>query len=246
MESFDTGTRLAWSSKRLVIVADNSLIVEAIRIGFRKSGEFKLIGHADGRRTSAATVLGAEPDVILLDDMDRSERAIELIREIRGESDAVTVIALSLKIDPAWLNRLWSAGATAVVSKATQPIALATLVRETMNGHIYHRPAVASATESAVTVSAGEDLPLTGREIEILKLVAAGFTNGDIARRLWVTEQTVKFHLRNVYRKLNVTNRTQASHIAYLKGLVGSQPEAPAAAQPDVPVGAKPELIIAS
>ena len=93
MESFDTGARLAWSSKRLVIVADNSLIVEAIRIGFRNSGEFKLIGHADGRRTSAATVLGAGPDVFLLDDMDRSERAIELIREIRGESDGVTVIA---------------------------------------------------------------------------------------------------------------------------------------------------------
>ena len=63
------------------------------------------------------------------------------------------------------------------------------------------------------------DLPLTGRELEILKLTAAGFTNGDIARRLWVTEQTVKFHLRNVYRKLNVTNRTQASHIAYVKGI---------------------------
>ena len=111
-----------------------------------------------------------------------------------------------------------------------------------MNGHIYHRPAVTSATEPVAAVSPGADLPLTGREIEILKLVAAGFTNGDIARRLWVTEQTVKFHLRNVYRKLNVTNRTQASHIAYLKGPRRLRPEAPApaAAEPDVPVGAKP------
>jgi DNA-binding NarL/FixJ family response regulator len=246
MESFDTGAPLAWSSKRLVIVADNSLIVDAIRIGFRKSGEFKLIGHADGRRTSAATVLGAQPDVILLDDMDRSERAVELLREIRGESDAVTVIVLSLKIEPAWLDRLWNAGATAVVSKATRSVALATLVRETMNGHIYHRPAAADAAGPVATVSPGVDLPLTGREIEILKLVAAGFTNGDIARRLWVTEQTVKFHLRNVYRKLNVTNRTQASHIAYMKGLVGSRPEPPVGAQPDVRVGAKPELTVAS
>jgi DNA-binding NarL/FixJ family response regulator len=247
MESFDTGGRLAWSSKRLVIVADNSLIVEAIRIGFRKSGEFKLIGHADGRRTSAATVLGAEPDVILLDDMDRSDRAIELIREIRRGDDTVTVIALSLQIDPAWLDRLWSAGATAVVSKATRPVALATLVRETMNGHIYHRPASASGANAPLaTVTPGEDLPLTSREIEILKLVAAGFTNGDIARRLWVTEQTVKFHLRNVYRKLNVTNRTQASHIAFVKGLVGSRPEPSTVAEPEPPVAAQPELTVAS
>lgn len=240
MELFDTGAPSAWSSKRLVIVADNSLIVEAIRIGFRKSGEFKLIGHADGRRTSAATVLGADPEVILLDDMDRSDRAIELIREIRGEDGAVSVIVLSLQIDPAWLDRLWAAGATGVISKATRPVALATLVRETMNGHIYHRPSTASGiADSAATVAASQDLPLTGREVEILKLVAAGFTNGDIARRLWVTEQTVKFHLRNVYRKLNVTNRTQASHIAYVNGLVGSRPGPPVVSQPEQPVVAQ-------
>jgi DNA-binding CsgD family transcriptional regulator len=66
-----------------------------------------------------------------------------------------------------------------------------------------------------------EDFPLTERELEILRLVASGSTNGDIARRLWVTEQTVKFHLRNIYRKLGVANRTQASHFAHVRGLVG-------------------------
>jgi DNA-binding CsgD family transcriptional regulator len=67
------------------------------------------------------------------------------------------------------------------------------------------------------------DLPLTGRELEILQLVASGSTNGDVARRLWVTEQTVKFHLRNIYRKLDVANRTQASHFAHVNGLVKAQ-----------------------
>ena len=244
MEATDTGPRLAWSAKRLVIVADNSLIVEAIRIGFRRNGEFKLIGHADARRTSAPTLLGAEPDVILLDDMDRSERAIELIRELRAQAGGVTVIALSVQTEPAWLGRLFDAGADGVISKATQPIALATLVRETMSGHIYHPPATADRRAEPPAVPAGEDLPLTARELEILKLVASGFTNGDIARRLWVTEQTVKFHLRNIYRKLEVSNRTQASHIAYVRGLVGSGPEPQVATEPD-PVAA-PELSFAS
>jgi DNA-binding NarL/FixJ family response regulator len=233
MESFDTGPGSARSSRRLVIVADNSLIVEAIRIGFRKNGEFNLIGHADGRRTSAATIMGAEPDVVLLDDMDRSERAIDLIRELRAENDSVALFALSLQTQPAWLDRLFDAGVTGVISKATPPAALATLVRETMNGHIYHRPPAASgAVEAAQTGMPEPDLPLTGREVEILKLVAAGCTNGDIARRLWVTEQTVKFHLRNVYRKLNVTNRTQASQIAYVKGLAGGGPARPVVVAP--------------
>jgi DNA-binding NarL/FixJ family response regulator len=246
MEVSDAGPRLAWSSKRLVIVADNSLIVEAIRIGFRRSGEFKLIGHADARRTSAATVLGAEPDVILLDDMDRDERAIELIRELRAANDAVTLIALSVQTEPEWLERLFDAGATGIISKATRPVALATLVRETMNGHIYHRPATPGRRDQpASPVACGEELPLTARELEILKLVAAGFTNGDIARRLWVTEQTVKFHLRNVYRKLNVSNRTQASHVAYVKGLVASPAEPAVAAGPGSAVVSS-ELTVAS
>jgi DNA-binding NarL/FixJ family response regulator len=221
------------SMRRLVIVADNSLIVQAIRIGFRQSGGFNLVGRADGRRVSAETIVDARPDVILFDDMDRSERALGLIREIKAKNDAVTVIVLSVHLDPTWLQRLFDAGATGVISKATQPVALATLVRETLNGHIFHRLASAdAAAEPVPDAAAGEELPLTARELEILKLVAAGFTNGDIARRLWVTEQTVKFHLRNVYRKLHVTNRTQATRIAFVRGVTSLAPEPALAAEP--------------
>ena len=61
---------------------------------------------------------------------------------------------------------------------------------------------------------------LSARELEVLRLVAAGSTNSDIARKLWVTEQTVKFHLSNIYRKLEVGNRTEASHYAHVNGLL--------------------------
>jgi DNA-binding NarL/FixJ family response regulator len=234
IESSDLGQGSVRSFKRLVIVADNSLIVEAIRIGFRQTGEFVLVGHADGRRASAETIVGAAPDVILFDDMDRSERALALISEIIAKNDAVAVIVLTVHMDHAWLQRLFDAGAIGAISKATQPVALATLVRETVNGHIYHRLEAVSPAASAASPATSaapdpdpdpdpvDELPLTARELEILKLVAAGFTNGDIARRLWVTEQTVKFHLRNVYRKLQVTNRTQASRVAFARGVTGA------------------------
>jgi DNA-binding NarL/FixJ family response regulator len=207
--------------RRLVIVADNSVIVQAIRIAFRQSGEFKLVGWADARKTTAGPILGTHPDVIILDDMDHSQRMLELLREIRAQDDDVALLVLSLDLDSHWLSRVFSAGATAAISKATQPLALATLVRETIDGHIVH-PAPAgtpSAAEPGRSVAA--DLPLTTRELEILELVASGATNGVIARRLCVTEQTVKFHLRNIYRKLDVANRTEASHFAHVKGLVG-------------------------
>jgi DNA-binding NarL/FixJ family response regulator len=216
--------------RRLVIVADNSLIVEAIRIGFRKSGEFKLLGQADGRTTSAQVVTGAEPDVVLLDDMDRSQRALELTREIKAADPRVAVIVLSVHMDADWLEQLFDAGATGTISKATHPLALATLVRETLNGHVFHgRPP--GSPSSAARPAAAEDLPLTDRELEILQVVAAGLSNGEVASRLWVTEQTVKFHLRNIYRKLDVANRTEASHFAHVNGLVRLPG---AAAQPSV------------
>jgi DNA-binding NarL/FixJ family response regulator len=206
--------------RRLVIVADNSLIVEAIRIGFRASGEFKLVGYANGHTTTARTILGAHPDAILLDDMDHSQRSIELMRSIRNEDETVAVLMLSVQLGQDWLDEVFGAGATAVISTATQPAALATLVRETLNGHIVHRPSQTTPPAERTRAIDAEDLPLTRRELEILLLVASGSTNGAIAQRLWVTEQTVKFHLRNIYRKLNVANRTQASHFAHARGLV--------------------------
>ena len=210
--------------KRLVVVADNSLIVEAIRIGLRASGEFNLLGHANARRTSVRTIVDAEPDVVLVDDMDHSELAVSLIKAIKEENEAITVLVLTVRMDSEWLDQVFEAGASGAISKAIQPVALSTLVRETLDGHVIHvgsRPA--SGTKQArlrAHAVAVEDCPLTTREIEILQLVAAGSANGEIARRLWVTEQTVKFHLSNIYRKLEVGNRTQASHYAHVNGLV--------------------------
>ena len=221
LQATSTSAGVASALPRLVIVADSSLIVEAIRIGLHRSGEFNLVGHADGRRTSSRILAATKPDVVLLDDMEQSDRVIELLGEVRSEDKRVMLIVLSLAMDGDWLDRLFGAGATAVISKATHPGALARLVRETLNGHVFHRHspvlgAIGQATAGAVL----GDLPLTGRESEILRLVASGSTNGDVARRLWVTEQTVKFHLRNVYRKLGVANRTQASRFAHVNGLV--------------------------
>jgi DNA-binding NarL/FixJ family response regulator len=216
----DPDVRHASTMRRLVIVADSSLVVEAIRIGFRKSGEFRLVGYANGRTTTAGAILSAAPDVILLDDMGRSSRALELLRALRAEDQDVAVFVLSMQIDSEWLGRAFEAGATAVIAKATRPTALVTLVRETLSGHIVHRPAPDPPAASCDAI-AESSLPLTARELEILRLVASGSTNGAIACQLWVTEQTVKFHLRNIYRKLDVANRTEASHLAHVKGLLG-------------------------
>ena len=89
-------------------------------------------------------------------------------------------------------------------------------MREIVRGNVFH------AFASGVTRSVPKQHELTPRELEILQLASSGNSNRGIAERLWVTEQTVKFHLSNVYRKLGVSNRTEASHLAHMDGLVTS------------------------
>ena len=121
-----------------------------------------------------------------------------------------------------WLQRAFEAGANGAVSKSVHPTALASLVREAVNGHIAHAPArLRSAGAPPMTV-ADNHSSLTGRELEILRLVASGATNGVIARQLWITQQTVKFHVSNIYRKLDVANRTEACHYAHVNGIAAT------------------------
>jgi DNA-binding NarL/FixJ family response regulator len=209
--------------KRLVVVADNSLIIEAIAIGLRRSGEFSVHSHVDGQTASARTILDAGPDVVLIDDIGQSPQVVDLIRQLKAEQDRIAVIVLTLAMDPEWLDDIFDAGATGAISKATHPLALTTLVRETVNGnvvHVYKR--LSRGRDSRITAVAVDGISLTPRELEVLQLVASGSSNGEIAQALWVTEQTVKFHLSNVYRKLEVGNRTEASHYAHVNGLVGA------------------------
>jgi DNA-binding NarL/FixJ family response regulator len=226
-----TGLAISQLPMRLVIVADNALTIQAIRAGLRGNSAFTLVGHADPLRTSARVIVGVRPDVVLLDDMDRCDQAIDLIRELSSEDETVRVIVLSSELDEPWLARLFDAGATGAISKETHPRVVGMLLSETLKGHVFHRfacmrPSDAHAYGGATThrLLASEKLRLTSRQLEILRLVAAGSTNSDIAQRLWVTEQTVKFHLRNIFRKLGVANRTEASHVAHVNGLVSDAP----------------------
>jgi len=207
--------------QRLLVVADNSLILGAIAIGLRESGEFKLLGHVDEGMPSWRRIVDAAPDVVLIDDMDRGGSLLDLVRQIKGESPRTAVIILTMAMDADWLDTVFAAGAVATISKAAHPMALATLVRETVSGHVlYRHPRSDDPPQTEPAAASTDEQALTARELEVLRLVAAGATNGEIARSLWVTEQTVKFHLSNVYRKLDVGNRTEASHYAHVNGLL--------------------------
>jgi DNA-binding NarL/FixJ family response regulator len=207
--------------KRLLIVADHSLVAHAIRLALKQTAGFQVAGVIDGRMTARDALMDLRPDVVVVDDMhDRaSDEAhygtypLARLREAAEHVPESRRLLLTTRMDEDWLNAAFEAGAEAVLSKSMHSVSLGTMLREVVRGNVVHR---FERRAPAVVV----DCPLTLREKEILGLVAGGATNGDIARMLWVTEQTVKFHLSNTYRKLGVANRTQASHYAHVNHLV--------------------------
>jgi DNA-binding NarL/FixJ family response regulator len=200
--------------QRLFIIADHSMVVQAIRLALRQTAGFQVVGFVDGRGPVVGALTQQQPDVVLVDEMQEREHALARIREVQDELPAATTLLLTQSKDGDWMEDVFAAGADAVLAKGIHPVALGTLLREICQGNVIQR------FRSRRPEVAVESCPLTDRELEILRLVAEGYTNGRIARELWVTEQTVKFHLSNTYRKLGVANRTEATRYAHLHDLV--------------------------
>jgi DNA-binding NarL/FixJ family response regulator len=156
-----------------------------------------------------------------VDEADGSELTLALIRAL-ADRGHIGVVLLALALDGEWVRGALNCGARAVIAKSVHPAALATLIREAIAGHIFHAPRLLAPARPVAPPSGADHASLTEREREILRLVSSGATNGVIARELWITQQTVKFHVSNIYRKLGVANRTEACHYAHLNGIVPS------------------------
>ena len=155
--------------------------------------------------------------------MQSREGTIARIGEIRAALPAAKIVLLPARMEPAWLAEAAGAGIDAAIAKTFRLEGLGALVREVAAGNVYHAFGATHAAPAPVPAPAGMPT-LTDRELEVLRLVAAGAPNSRIAAQLWITEQTVKFHLSKVYRKLGVSNRTEASHHAYVHGLLETRP----------------------
>lgn len=196
--------------KQLVIVADHASIARSIRLALRHTAGFRLAGFLDGRRPLLPMLTGLGPDIVVIDDRGQPDQVLARVGEAaKGAAGAKTVL-LTVRRDADWLEDFFRAGADVILSKATHPASLGTLLREIAcdNVILRYRPTPPAASNTPCQ--------LTDRELEILRLVAEGHRNGRIASQLCVSEQTVKFHLSNTYRKLGVSNRTEASRYAYV------------------------------
>jgi len=188
------------------------------------------------KTTSLAEATGLieqlEPDLVVVELAIREGETTGLawLAETSSRFTGLKVIVLSSSDDPAEIEAALACGASVYIVKRAHPADVAVAVRQVYERSLYLR---GRQPLGKPPVPEADQLGLTKRELEILGLTAEGLSNKSIAKQLWVTEQTVKHHLSNVYRKLGVSNRTAASRVAQLNGLLqpvesdGKQPQRP-------------------
>ena len=208
---------------RTAVIHDaHPLWLEAVE-GVLERLKVEVSGKATERTAALDLVRGSRPDVFVVEP-GTSGIGADIIRQAKQASPGTKVVALADSHDPADVDAAFAAGACAYVFKTAHPDDLASAIRQAFELSIFLAPVQTAGPrlmKQGVREASTEMAPgLTKREIEILQLVSEGHSNGELARMLWVTEQTVKFHLSNIYRKLGVANRTEASRWAQINGLL--------------------------
>ena len=203
---------------RLLLADDQRLVLDGVRAALEGAEDIEIVGEARAGSEVLPLVHQLGPDVVLLDIRMPKMDGLTCLALLRKRFPKVKVVVLSVFSDPEHIQAALKSGACGYIVKSIDPRDLASALRQAMEGTVFHALGMPEGDDQQAARSAG----LTEREIVILQAVARGLSNRAIGRELWVTEQTVKFHLTNIYRKLDVSNRTEAARSAYRLGIVES------------------------
>jgi DNA-binding NarL/FixJ family response regulator len=201
---------------RVLIADDHQLMVEGTKQALESAGGFEIIAEASNGAQVLPLVRRLKPDLVLLDMRMPEMDGLQCLAKIRKEFPDMKVAMLSVSQDPDLIQKALKRGANAYIVKTVDPQDLPGALRQAMDGNVFTTVGVSDDPGEQAAKKAG----LTDRELVIVRAVARGLSNEAIAKELWVAEQTVKFHLTNIYRKLEVSNRTEAARYAFDQGLV--------------------------
>ena len=206
---------------KVLIADDHALTLQGIRRVLEDVPDIEVVGEA-GSGSQVLPLIGqTDPDLVMLDIRMPQLDGLACLDRIRKRYPKVKVVMLSAYTDREHIAAALKRGASAYIAKTVNPLDLASALRQAFEGSVYTAYTVVDGDEGQC-----ETLGLTDRELSMLRAVARGLSNQAIGREYWVTEQTVKFHLGNIYRKLGVANRTEATRYAYEHGLLESLPSA--------------------
>jgi DNA-binding NarL/FixJ family response regulator len=198
---------------KVLVADDHRLVLEAVTAALANEEGIEVVATASSGYEALSLIARTVPDVILLDVAMPRMDGIRCLELIRARHPKVKVVIVSGLDDPRVVRQALLHGASAFVTKSVDPRDLAAILRQTTEGTVYAAPPMGEWQPA-------EAATLTRSELAVLRAAAQGLPNKQIAAQLSVTQQTVKFHLTKIYRKLGVANRTEASQYAYRHGLL--------------------------
>jgi DNA-binding NarL/FixJ family response regulator len=209
---------------RVLVVDDHPVVRQGVRSLLANHGDIQVIGEAESAASLFASLESNQPDVILLDVRMPGQSGIEITQRLKREWNRVKVIILTTYDDDEILFGALRAGAEGYLLKSTSPDVLADSIRKVASGERLLSPALVDKMMRQFGEMAKEkvraDSGLTDQELQVLRLVAEGATNKEIAEKLYWSEVTVKRKTQDIFEKLGVANRAQAVAEATKRGLL--------------------------
>lgn len=230
----EEGLALADQVIRVLIADDHTLLRQGLVRLLELESRIEVVGQATNGREALQKIEELEPDVVLMDINMPQLNGIEATRSIREKWPNVRVLALTIHDAEEYICEMIRAGARGYLLKDTEPSSVIQAIDRVFRGesffpsHLmekvmerFHQLTYGQSNEGSVLSAATKEyLDLTGRELEVLRCIAHGQSNKEIAKGLFISEKTVKNHVTNVLRKLEVSDRTQAAVYALNHGIV--------------------------
>jgi DNA-binding NarL/FixJ family response regulator len=216
---------------RVLVVDDHALFRRGIVTVLSNQENLNVVGEVTNGLEAIAKAEELEPDVIVMDLNMPQCSGLEATQALQAKMPQLNILVLTVSENEADLFSAIKFGATGYILKNTEPEELVKAIYHIANGGVIISPVMAtklltefkdSTTGVQASVTTDEESNLSPREDEVLRLVARGATNREIAYSLFISENTVKTHLRNIMDKLHLANRSQAAAYAVKRGLVSN------------------------
>jgi two-component system response regulator NreC len=205
---------------RIVVVDDHAVVRSGLRLLLEAESDMEVVGEAGNARDAIFEVRTAQPDVVLLDVVLPGDSGIEALPQVLLEAPGAKVLMLSMQDDPNYVREAFAAGASGYVLKEAVDAEVVAAIREVALGNHYVHPALGArmvAADAAAQAAAAAD-PLSDREREVLKMLALGHTNQEIAQQLFISVRTAETHRAHIMRKLQLSTRAELVRYAIEHG----------------------------
>jgi two-component system response regulator NreC len=210
-------------SIRVLIVDDHAVVRAGLRLVLDATDDIETVGEAGDAREAVFEARAQQPDVVLMDvSLGSGRSGIEATPDMLREAPGAKVVVLSMQDDPRYVREAFAAGASGYVLKEAADTELVAAVREVAAGASYVDPGLGAriAAADAKAASAAAEDPLSDREREVLRLLALGHTNQEIAQTLFISVRTAETHRAHIMQKLRLNTRAELVRYALAQGLL--------------------------